>query len=97
MLLKKAHAKARRHKDLIINLLLEMLTITYSANTTIALRLEVEERLQNLALAYRKEEKEQLEAEIILQDGQEYVGKEAVINKLEDLEQEMKSWWYCAC
>jgi len=74
-----------------------MLTVIYSTSTPVSLRSEVEERLQNLALAYRKEEKEQLEGQIALQDDKEYVGKEAVMSKLEDLEQEMKTWWYCAC
>ncbi|MEM8524050.1 MAG: hypothetical protein AAGG68_05385 [Bacteroidota bacterium] len=74
-----------------------MLTIKYSESTPPSLLTEVEERLQNLALAYQKDESENLDEPIALHDDKEYVGKEAVMNKLTNLEEEMKSWWYCAC
>ncbi|MEL6718583.1 MAG: hypothetical protein AAFO82_21755 [Bacteroidota bacterium] len=74
-----------------------MITITYSTKLSNTLLSEVEERLQNLALAYQKEKQENVEEQISLQDDKVYLGKQAVMDKLEDLEREMKSWWYCDC
>lgn len=57
---------------------------------------EIEDELKRLSLAYKVEQNDAIE-DITLIDDATYIGKEAIHDKINDLEKELKSWWYCAC
>ena len=58
---------------------------------------EVEERLQSLSLAFRKEESQKVEV-LTLEDGESVVeGHRAIQTYLDKLQGELHQWYYCNC
>lgn len=72
-----------------------MITIHYQ--TTDQRLSRIEEKLKSLALAYKTQQDAEVQ-EPTLKDGLETVkGDEAIETYLEQLEEELGQWYYCAC
>ena len=57
----------------------------------------IEERLAELVVAHQIQTDEQLKAPV-LEDGTRMLeGTQAIHHHLDELQGELKQWWYCAC
>ncbi len=59
--------------------------------------LEVEEKLKDLSLAYKKEELAVATQPILLEGGNRIEGKEAILEYLKEIEGELHQWYYGSC
>jgi hypothetical protein len=58
--------------------------------------LEIQQRMQDMTLAFQTEEGSQ--AEIVLEDGsQKFIGEQEATKHLDEIAGELHSWYYCNC
>lgn len=59
--------------------------------------LDIKERIEGLSLAY-KLEKDKTAKKVLLKDGELiYEGPKSINDHLDQLELDLRKWWYCDC
>ncbi len=59
--------------------------------------IEIEDKLKELSLAFKKIQTNKQKALILVDGKDEIVGKKAILEHLRLLEGELNSWYYCDC
>lgn len=58
---------------------------------------DIKDRIEDLSLAYKLEKNEKVKT-VSLEDGDLiYEGDRAVNNHIDQLEKDIRKWWYCDC
>ena len=58
---------------------------------------EIEEKLKELSLAFKKEQISAKKSPVLVDGRKEIVGKNAILEHLRLLEGELNAWYYCDC
>lgn len=55
------------------------------------------DKLTDLALAHQVKVSRRLKEAVLTDGGARFEGNEAILKYLQETEQELHQWWYCAC
>lgn len=72
-----------------------MLTLKYQSETTDVKA--VKERLEELSLAFQTISTQENDLIVLADSQKEYIGKASILKYLEELQEELKKWYYCNC